>query len=384
MSEPITTIKNNGKEDAIHSIIDRTKKIITALIFAGIVVFQIGNLWAIPLYDKDGDCDVDGADLNQLITLHCDNLSAVLPTFANELGGIGSDCDTIGIGTPIDGYPNWHERTLLVFTNMVRMAPTEYRDTYMDAYTFPPGGILNNGFPAVAPLTSNHLLNQAARYHAADMAFNCGTLQHDSCDGTLWYERIRSFYPQAGAIGGNVAYTSNNSGATPWRIVNLLLCDAVGDICAADDQPFAVIGHRVNIMSDGFTEMGSGFAMGSGAYWVQDFNGVQLPPQPPIAAGCHALVDAGATTFYLNYYDVEGSAPQEVLLVLDDQAHILALGSGTAGAGTYQVTVPGAADCRAYYFLATDGAGDRYRYPGTGVFSTYGEGVCMLDFTADE
>lgn len=216
------------------------------------------------------------------------------------------------------------------------------------------------------------------------MAFNCGTLQHDSCDGTLWSERIRSFYPQAGAIGENIAYTSNNSGATPWRIVNLLLCDAVGDTCAADDQPFVVIGHRVNIMFDGYTEMGSGFAIGTGAYWVQDFNGVQLPPQPPVAAASHAMVDAGAITFYLNYYDDVGSAPLEVMVVLDGQPQVLELGLGAAGAGTYQAILPSTDGCRDYYFLVTDGTGKRYRYPGAGVFNTYGEGGCASDYTVDE
>ncbi len=368
----------------MYTLAPRLKRAVLIIFCAGLIVFQANNLWATPLYDDDQDCDIDGVDLYNLINDHGGNLAAVLPVFGDQFGTVASDCDAIGIGTPIDGYPNWQERTLMVFTNMVRMAPTEYRDTYMTAYTFPPGGILNDGFPAVAPLYSAHALNQAARYHAVDMAFTCDTLQHNSCDGTLWSERIRSFYPQAGAIGENVAYTSNNSGATPWRIVNLLLCDAVGDICAADDQPFGVIGHRVNIMSDGFTETGSGFAMGSGAYWVQDFNGVQLPPQPPIAAGSHASIDAGVITFYLNYYDGAGSAPLEIMVVLDGQPHSLELGLGTAGAGTYRATPPSTARCRAYYFLATDGDGNRYRYPGTGVFNTYGEGGCTLDYTADE
>ena len=45
-------------------------------------------------------------------------------------------------------------------------------------------------------------------------------------------------------------------------------------------------------MSAGFSEMGNGFAKGSGSYWVQDFNGAALPPQPPVAAGSHAMVRA--------------------------------------------------------------------------------------------
>jgi hypothetical protein len=114
--------------------------------------------------------------------------------------------------------------------------------------TFPPEGILNDGFPAVAPLYSNHALNQAARYHAADMASDCG-LQHDSCDGTSFSDRIHSFYPAVRYIGENIAYNSVSGAEMPWYIVSLFLCDApFGGVCAADDQPFSVIGHRMNSM----------------------------------------------------------------------------------------------------------------------------------------
>jgi hypothetical protein len=305
-----------------------------------------------------------------------------LPGFADLFGTAGSDCDVIGIGAPIDGYPNWQERTLLVFTNMVRMAPVEYRDTYMTAYTMPPDGILNAGFPAVPPLYSAHALNQAARYHAEDLSFNCNRLQHNSCDGTLWYQRIRSFYPQATAIGENIAYTGFAGATTPPYVVNMFLCDFTGTACAGDDQT-GYNGHRRNIMAAGFTEMGSGFAAEGDAYWVQDFNGVQLPPQPPVAAVSHVLTDAGTITFYLNYYDRSGQAPLEVIVVIDGQSHALDLGLGVADAGTYQVTLPRADGCRSYYFLVTEGSETRYRYPGNGAFNTYGEGGCMLDYTTN-
>ncbi len=362
----------------------KTIQVFFKCFFTVLIIWQASASEAALLYDNNGDCDVDGSDLYRLISEYNGDFNDVLLEFGLQFGMAEPYCDVIGIGSPIDGYPDWHERTLMVFTNMARMAPGEYRDAYMTAYTFPSEGILNDGFPAVAPLYSTHALHQSARYHTADMAFNCQNLQHDSCDGTLWYERIRSFYPEAGAISENVAYTSNISTPMPWHIVSLLLCDAVSNVCAADDQPYSVIGHRVNIMNGSYDEIGAGFASGANAYWVQDFHAAQLPPQPPIAAGSHAFVDAGAITFYLNYYDTAGSAPLEVMVVLDDQPHMLALGLGAAGAGTYQGMLPRDTGCRDYYFLATDVTGKQYRYPGEGVFNTYGEGGCTLDYNVDE
>lgn len=338
-------------------------------------------LAALP-HDVNGDCDVDGADLHRFIADSGADIAARLSGFAGVFGALDGDCSRIGTGTPVDGYPDWHERTLMVFTNLARMAPAAYRDTFMTGFSMPPEGILNEDFPAVPPLYSAHGLNRSARAHALDMALNCQTLQHDSCDGTPWYERIRSFYPEAGAIGENVAYTSNISTPMPWYIVSLFLCDAVNGVCATDDQPFHIIGHRVNIMSAGFTEIGCGQGSGTNAYWVQDFNGVDLPPQPPVAAASHASVEAGTTTFHLNYYDETGAPPEEIQLLLDDQPHSMNLGWGLAGAGTYQLALPAADGCRAYYFHVTDSDGHRYRYPGSGSFYTFGEGGCELDYSA--
>jgi hypothetical protein len=326
------------------------------------ILLQATLLWAALIYDNDNDCDADGADLHNFITRQGGNPFADLSVFASHFGTLAPDCDLIGIGTPIDGFPDWHERTLMVYTNLARMAPTAYRDTFMTDFTFPPEGILNDGFPAVPPLYSAHPMNRSARSHAADMALNCQTLQHDSCDGIPWYERIRFFYPQASAIGENVAYTSNVSRPMPWYIVSMFLCDSVAGACAGDEQPFHVTGHRRNIMSAGFSEIGCGCAEGASAYWAQDFNGVDLPLQPPVAAGSHAMVDACTTTFYLNYYDETGASPQEIQVVLDNQLYSMNLGWGVAGAGTYQFAFPEANECRAYYFHVTNAAG--YRLSG--------------------
>jgi hypothetical protein len=72
--------------------------------------------------------------------------------------------------------------------------------------------------------------------------------------------------------------------------------------------------------------------------------------------------------------DETGAPPQEIQVILDGDAYPMILSWGVAGAGTYQFALPAADGCRAYYLHITDGDGNRYRYPGSGSFQTYGEG----------
>ncbi len=323
--------------------------------------------------DIDGDCDVDGVDLFELLSDTSHDLEVVLPDFAPEFGLVEECCDPIGVGNPIAGYPNWHERTMVVFTNMVRMAPIEYRDIYMADFTFPAGGILTSAYyPTVAPLYWNYELNQAARFHSEDMASDCG-LQHNSCNGTSWYDRIRSFYDYPVFLGENVAYGLSSPQAT----VNLFLCEQYGAPCVADGS--GADGHRANIMSSNYQEIGTGYAIPS-HYWTQDFGGRLPDSMPPVVAASHAFPEEGVTSFFLNYFDSAGGPPMEILVVLDYIQYPLYLDTGTASAGSYRFDVDEATDCRFYYFLVTAGDGTCWRYPETSHFYTYGEGSCLMDF----
>lgn len=335
-----------------------------------LIVLNVALSWAGLTYDSDGDCDVDGVDLSLLLSVGSPSLSGI----ALEFGAVEECCEYIGVGSPIDGYPNWQERTMIVFTNMVRMAPIEYRDTYMASFEFPAGGILNSSlYPAVAPLYWNHELNQSARFHAEDMAFNCG-LQHDSCDGTSWYDRISSFYPYSVALAENVAYGFN----LPWMTVNLFLCERYGSVCEPDGS--GSDGHRANIMGDQLREIGTGHAWGSSDYWVQDFGGRQPDLQPPVVAASHAFFEDGVTSFFLNYFDSTGAAPMKIVVVLNYIEYPLFLDTGTVSTGSYRTDVVEAAECRSYFFLVTAGNGVCYRYPATSHFDTYGEGSCLTDY----
>lgn len=116
-----------------------------------------------------------------------------------------------------------------------------------------------NGLP---PLKRVDLLDQAARYHATDMAQD-GYFKHDSYDrvnGQLvlacgWSARVTTYYSGWWSLAENIAAGYG----TPASVMDGWLNSE---------------GHRANILSADNWEIGVGYYTGSGewsAYWVQDF-----------------------------------------------------------------------------------------------------------------
>ncbi|MCX5646581.1 MAG: CAP domain-containing protein [Phycisphaerae bacterium] len=295
---------------------------------------------------------------------------------AFDLGSSQTQSQQMLTGAPVGGYPSLSERRVIVYTNAIRMAPQQYRDKYMAGSVPDPHSILQT-YTAVEPLYYEAELNASARVHAEDMGTN-GCFQHDSCDGTAWSDRIRSYDPQARTIGENIG--AGYVGAKSF--VDGLLCDASGGPCALDKTSQA--GHRTNIMSASFTVIGTGYAPDAKStrryYWVQDFAAGDLASRPPLVAGCHDFLTAGKTTFLLNYRDTTNQPPASLQVVIGAVAYNLALDLGTPAAGTYRLDVAKATACRQYYFQAVTASGQSWRYPGPGVFLTDGEGTCSSDY----
>jgi uncharacterized protein YkwD len=107
------------------------------------------------------------------------------------------------------------------------------------------------------PLTGSSLLDKAAQRHAEDMLAR-GYFAHKSPAGTTVRERAQAAGYDWRTIGENIAYgqTSVPEVMETWL-----------------NSP----GHRKNILTDSFAELGVGVAMGRGAdgkyqiYWVQNF-----------------------------------------------------------------------------------------------------------------
>lgn len=291
--------------------------------------------------------------------------------------GIGSGGQA---GVPASGYPDWRERTLLVLTNAVRMDPQGWMDTYYPYSTALPDGsgiLLPASYSAVHPLYYHDGLNQGARYHSEDMAGDCG-LQHDSCDGTLWSDRLWSYYPVAPDAGSGVGENAAYGFTSPLDTLNQFLCDRVDGACAADGTPES--GHRVNIMRSDWVEAGMGFAPPN--WWTQDFawaNGA--PPSTPALAAASHVMTGTTLRFFANYY-APGDNAREVDLILEGVPVAMDLDLGTQDAGTWSVTTATAAACQSYYFEAVDPAGQVWRYPEEGELRTYGVGACDQDYQA--
>jgi uncharacterized protein YkwD len=104
-------------------------------------------------------------------------------------------------------------------------------------------------------LTANAALTQAAQAHAEDM-LKKNYFSHDSQDGTGAFERITA----AGYTWSGAAENIAAGQSTPAAVMKTWMNSA---------------GHKANILNCGLTELGVGYAAGSGAaygqYWVQDF-----------------------------------------------------------------------------------------------------------------
>jgi hypothetical protein len=232
-------------------------------------------------------------------------------------------------------------------------------------------------YPSVQPLFWNLELNQSARAHSLDMAtFPC--FQHDSCDGTSIWTRIRSYYTLSGTMGENIA-----AGFPDARtVVNAWLCDQSGSACCADGQ--SCDGHRRNIMYAPFHALGVGHVVRSGSpyatYDTQDFGGVASvgASPPPLVDGAHLLFPSGSTTFLASWEAPAG--PRSVTLVLDGTPRALALDLGVAARGSWATSLARGTGCRSYHFEAVDGAGASWRFPASGEFRTTGEGSCAEEY----
>jgi hypothetical protein len=271
-----------------------------------------------------------------------------------------------GYGVPVGEYPNWEERALLTMTNACRMAPQQFRTRYLPEY---PDILQYTEYPPVVPLYWNLELNQAARAHANDMA-STPCFQHDSCDGTSWSTRIRSFYSKSASLAENIAYGYSDSFAA---LLAFLADGGAPDHSSGD-------GHRRNIMNGGLREMGCGYVRLSRPYYVQDFGGGTPDFSTPVAGGSHLFLGGGTVSFFANYHDPGGQPPQQATLVLDGEHLELLLDLGQPARGTYALELPGTSSCRAYVFEFVDAAGTTWRYPENGALATTGEGGCAVEY----
>jgi hypothetical protein len=252
-----------------------------------------------------------------------------------------------GYGDARDGLPTHADRELFFWSNAVRVAPDAFRSDYpCDFDRFAAGEKTPK-----PPLRFDADLTAAAAYHSNDMRTD-GYFDHDSNDGTSWDARIRRYY-RGGTIAENIA----QGYASPY--------DAVvrGWMCSS--------GHRANLMSDRYEDLGVGV---SGNYYTQDFGAGAGSTPRATTMGLHLPRVPGAQV----QFGVDWSAnapPDELYVVVAGERHDLALSVGTEERGVWAVTVPTGTGCRPYHFVAVlDGQTESFPEEGS-----YGYGDCAWD-----
>lgn len=242
---------------------------------------------------------------------------------------------TAALGEPIAGRPSYFERVALYATDRARVDPAHAASGWSE-------------FAPVPPLLWNDALGRSALAHSEDLR-DTPCFQHDSCDGTPTFDRVRSYYTEsAAALGENIAAGISD----PFQLIDNWL-DEVGAPAGED-------GHRKNIFSDAFHYVGLGYAPGGSeyrGYWTQDFAGARSAPAvPPLAAGAHYFAgDSDDATFGVVYYDAASVAPRSVSVVVDGKAIALSRVNGNPGAGAYEGSLRLGPGCHRYYFRAEVG-----------------------------
>lgn len=275
-----------------------------------------------------------------------------------------------GYGDYSDSIPSALEREVHVMTNAVRMDPQGFRDFYIKDTT-----ILKTGnYPPTTPLWYNHELSRAARFHSVDMATNCG-LSHQSCDGTSFADRVKSFYKTSGYIAENVA-TGRSTGLL--TVIQWLRDDNNQGVPAQDLS--SNDGHRQNIMNPRYSEFGCGYAYSStrryNHFWTQDFGGATVKEIHKIPAGCHFTPNSSTLSYAANYYDASGVAPRSANVIIDEKSSPMTLHLGSPDKGTYLLSTTSDGKAHCYYFVFVDGSGNSIRFPQNSMLSTGQQPVC--------
>jgi hypothetical protein len=257
-----------------------------------------------------------------------------------------------GYGDPISGHPNWVDRGVHFWTNAARVAPEAWEadyaletrkvctfDNFLDGEKIPKPGLL-----------WHHDLGAAARYHSDDMVAH-NYFSHNSIDGTLWSERIRSFY-SGSAIGENIAMGNMSD-----RYVVL-----TGWMCSD--------GHRSNIMTSTFQEIGTGVNTNK---HTQNFGG-RSGLSPRAVASAHHIPQHPTTEVTIaadTWVDPADFVRAD--LRLDGVDYEMALYAGAEGRGIYAATVDTDSSCHTWYVEVHTVDGSVTRFPEDG---SYGWGPC--------
>lgn len=292
-------------------------------------------------------------------------------------------------GEPVNGFPSWYERTILVLTNEARSDPQTALTPCSDDAC--PERACYDG--PRQPVYWDLNLNRASRFHADNLTKTGAGMQHDSpCDLS---PTIGEDYPDTcdgsaacACLGGEVSC----AGACPRfnARVGLFGVGSYAENIAWFGDPVDVFhawlfenaseaacqwtydkGHRWNILNGDLSTLGVG---ADNAYTVQDFGYGSHAEK--IVAATHYPRAGSNITFMLNWRDSVG--PTSAMVDVGGTCQPLSLTVGEAGNGTYTATAA-VSGCTKYFFIAEDAQGNEIHYPTTGSFAI----GCDEEYTTD-
>jgi hypothetical protein len=250
-------------------------------------------------------------------------------------------------GVPVDGYPSYEERVLLLWTNAVRVDPEAFEDEYEsgdEPCSF--DDFEASEQEAKDPMYIDLDLTEVARVHSTDMAEN-GCFQHESCDGTDTWTRIAEYYDDTTNLGENIAMGTDDP---YYAVTGMWMCSS---------------GHRANIMNGDYNEMGPGI---DGIYLTQDFAVGSLEQgDPPVRM---AVDDDGLV--WADWGDSDG--PKVLEVVTGGIPTAMELTYGAEDRGVYSVE-PEVGDDPNWYVYWETASGAKGTFPEEGSFSPDGEWV---------
>ena len=311
------------------------------------------------------------------------NKRAVMATFANDGGastnngstdngnwefyGIGDQVGVNALSDLVYTYSRYVEKTVHVLTNWARMSPSGFKTRFLNLFQAEKS-LETTGLP---PLFEHFNLVESGRFHSKDMA-TVPCFQHNSCDGTLTFTRVATFYTKPAAMAENIA-----AGQTSPLSVTMAWINSDG--------------HRANILGSSYTLLGVGHypkvaATGFSDYWTQNFASGSHGISNPIVAATHITFATDTVTFLANYYHKadlgKGVAPLSVSIFINDVEYPMSIPASSmytdsslnAGTFEYNTTrLSSGTACRKYYIKAVDSNGYKYYYPSVGYLLTQGE-----------
>lgn len=313
-----------------------------------------------------------------------------------------------GRGVPTNGYPDWAERMVLVYTNRSRADPvTDLASCTVCAekacYPNP-----------LAPVAYNYGISRASRFHSANMRLttcfahhspcalvsDIATIWDSTCDGsaacacqngtatctstpctgcTTTFQRIGMFAPNASAE--NIAYGYATPRAMHYGWFHEPDTDSTCGFRTAN-------GHRATMMSN-HKSLGVGRSV---THYTQDFGSTGTLAGSLIAGGHEVgpqaigTLGTGANNveFRANYYDLRG-APLTAQVNVDGLCQNMTLERGSAANATYFTSMSLSGNtCRRYVFSFKDPSGTIVLLPENGSYGVGGAGCADWVATAPQ